>query len=547
MIALTASTVVPSAALAFKPELESYDVMNPIGAGGAIGRALAEGSDATLIVLLIAMGAGATAAVARFRRSVGDERQQLKWLALSAAVLAVALLVFGVLAIATAGTSNPEDVDWAENLIVASFLAVPISVGFGVLKYRLYDVDVVINRAVVYGGLAAFISIVYVGFVVGIGALVGSRGNAVLSAVAAAVVALAFQPARRRAQHLANRLVYGPRATPYEVLSALSERFASTFSLDDALPRLARVTGEAVGATRTRVWLHRDGALHVTTSWPDAAHHTEVLPVLGGEVPEVPEDAMFPVRHAGMLLGAISVTMPPTEPMSAPQDKLLRDVAAQAALVLRNVSLVEDLRASRKRIVTAQDERAKHLERNIHDGAQQELVALAIQLRLLRRLVTDDPAAADERLVELEGRTRETLENLRDLARGIYPPLLADEGLAAALASQARRSPVAVELSADGLERYGEEVESAVYFCVLEALQNVAKYAATDAATVRLRHADGTLTFEVADRGTGFDAVNARRGAGLQNMADRLAAIGGELDVRSSPGGGTVVTGSIRP
>ena len=182
--------------------------------------------------------------------------------------------------------------------------------------------------------------------------------------------------------------------------------------------------------------------------------------------------------HRGELLGALTVTKPPVRAARPPtEDRLLADLAGQAGLVLRNVRLIEELRASRQRIVAAQDERARALERNIHDGAQQQLVALAVKLRLARSLAEKDPPKAAEMLDALQAEAVDALENLRDLARGIYPPLLADQGLAAALGAQARKSPVPVSVEADGVGRYPQDVEAAVYFCALEALQNIAKYA----------------------------------------------------------------------
>jgi signal transduction histidine kinase len=231
--------------------------------------------------------------------------------------------------------------------------------------------------------------------------------------------------------------------------------------------------------------------------------------------------------------------------MNPTKEKLARDMAAQAGLVLKNVRLIEDLRESRRRIVSAQDERARTLERNIHDGAQQQLVALSVKLRLAAELLERDPAKARTMLEELQGQATETLEDLRDLARGIYPPLLADKGLPAALEAQARKSPIPVSVQPDGVGRYGQDVESAVYFCCLEALNNVAKYADASSVEIRLRQNDGELRFEVADDGVGFDTVVGGDGTGLQGMADRLDAIGGTLDIVSVPGAGTTVSGRL--
>jgi signal transduction histidine kinase len=231
--------------------------------------------------------------------------------------------------------------------------------------------------------------------------------------------------------------------------------------------------------------------------------------------------------------------------MNPTKEKLIRDMAAQAGLVLRNVRLIEDLRESRRRIVSAQDERARALERNIHDGAQQQLVALSVQLRLAEGMVDRDPAKARGLLADLQARTAETLEDLRDLARGIYPPLLADKGLPAALEAQARKSSLPVTVQPDGVGRYGPDVESAVYFCCLEALNNVAKYAEASTVEIHLAHANGELRFDVIDDGHGFDPSTTDHGTGLQGMADRLDAIGGSIEIDSAPGKGTRVVGRL--
>jgi signal transduction histidine kinase len=219
---------------------------------------------------------------------------------------------------------------------------------------------------------------------------------------------------------------------------------------------------------------------------------------------------------------------------------------------LKNVRLtgdlrarLDDLRASRRRLVTAQDEERRRLERNLHDGAQQHLVALKVKLGLAEMLLARDPKKATETLEQLKDDADEALETLRDLARGIYPPLLAEKGLVTALESQARKATLPVVIEATGITRYPQELEAAVYFCVLEALQNVQKYAHATQAAVRLREADGRLQVDVEDDGTGFDLATAKRGAGLTNMEDRLDALGGFLSLHSSPGGGARLSASL--
>jgi signal transduction histidine kinase len=509
-----------------------------------------------IAVIPIGILGSALSLVVRFRRADATERLQIRWLASAAAVVAVVFAITMVASLIGTTVGWAEDDSWLgalQTVAIMLFALLPISIGVAVLRYRLYDIDVVIRKALVAGAIAVFFTAVYVAIVGGVGALVQSRSTAVLSFIAAAVVAALFQPVMRRAGRLADRLVYGKRATPYEVLSEFSERVGETFAAEDVLPRMARVVAEGVGAQSARVWVERAGRLHVAASWPAEAGVPPAIALEAAEMPPLPgAGAAFPVEHRGELLGALAVSMPPADPIDEPKAKLVADLAAQAGLVLRNVRLtgelqarLEQLRAAQKRLVAAQDEARRRLERNIHDGAQQRLVALSVRLRLAQSLVARDPGETGRMLEQLQAETTETLEDLRDLARGIYPPLLADKGLVAALEAQSRRSVVPVELYPDGAGRYPQEVEAAIYFSVLEALQNVSKYANARRASVRLVEADGALTFEVEDDGVGFDAATAGHGTGLQGIADRLAALDGTVEVRSTPGEGTTVAGRI--
>ncbi|HZD16712.1 MAG TPA: histidine kinase, partial [Actinomycetota bacterium] len=447
------------------PDFGLPEMHNPLGIealGSVGGPAIFLAASAPILIL-----GGAAGMIVRLRRAAnGVERHQLRWLAFAAVVVAA---LYGL-----AFLGNEQWSSWFQAIGVGSFILIPVAIGVAVLRYRLYDIDVVIKKTVVFAILAVFIAVVYVALVVGVGALVGSRGSPVLSAFAAGVVALVFQPVRARARRLADRLVYGERATPYEVLAHLSDQLAGTYAADDVLPRIARVLAEGVGAARARVWLRVDGQMREVASWPADSGDAG------------PDDAAVEVHHRGELLGALSVAMPANDPLDAVRETLVRDLASQAGLVLRNVRLVEELRASQRRIVAAQDQERRRIERDIHDGAQQQLVALAVKARLARQLTERDLAMTTKMLGEIEVETQAALQDLRDLARGIYPPLLADEGLAAALGAQARKAAVLVEVSTDSVGRHAPEVEAAVYFSVLEALQNVAKYSGATRAHVRL-------------------------------------------------------------
>jgi signal transduction histidine kinase len=489
------------------------------------------------------------AVVVRFLGSWGDERLQLKWFATAAAIVLVTFFL-QLPWLSCSLCSPPAVISVASNLAVAFFW---LAISMAVLKYHLYEIDVAISKAVVYGTLAVFITLVYVGLVAGGGALVGHRGSALLSAAAAAAIAVAFQPIRVRGRRLASRIVYGKRATPYEVLGEFSSRVGETLSIEDVLPQMAQTLAEGTGAARADVWLNVGDELRDEASWPAGSERFEPVRPAGDDVSAIGADLATAVRHRGELLGAVSITKRSGEPLTYTESKLVTDLASQAGLVLRNAQLtrellarLEELRASRQRIVTAQDQARRRLERNIHDGAQQQLVALAVKANLARTLARKDAEAADAMLGQLQADAQNALEDLRDLARGIYPPLLADSGLSAAIEAQAKKSAVPVLVEADGIGRYPQEAEAAVYFCCLEALQNIAKYAGAHSARVRLSVADDhQLSFEVTDDGKGFDPGIMSYGTGLQGMADRLAALDGTLEVRSKPGAGTTIAGSV--
>jgi signal transduction histidine kinase len=494
------------------------------------------------------------AVVVRLRRSRGVERIQMRWFSYVAAA--------SILVIVAGFFVNNGNETLGTNISNAGFgfgfyLLVPATIGLAVMRYGLYDLDVFISRTLVYGSLAVFITAVYVGIAVGIGTLVGSGGrpNLALSILATAIVAIGFQPVRERVQKVANRLVYGKRATPYEVLSEFSGRVAETYAADEVLPRMAQVLREGTGSESATVWLRGTEELRPAATFPNGVRTHVAVPMRNGSLPTL-EDATraVEVRHQGELLGALSVTKRRGEALTPIEQKLVDDLAHQAGLVLKNVGLsadlqarLDELRASRQRLVSAQDVERRRLERNLHDGAQQHLVALKVKLGLAEMLLARDPAQAAAILEQLKSDADEALETLRDLARGIYPPLLADKGLVVALESQARKATVLVRVDSAGVARYAQDIEATVYFCVLEALQNVQKYAGASEVVVRLRAGTdpATLTFEVTDDGTGFEPATARKGAGLTNMNDRVDALGGTMHVLSRPGAGTTVSGEL--
>src|SRR5438876_2188701 len=521
----------------------SDHAMNPFGVsfGSVLGFVGGVG------LLLTALASIASLFV-RWRHGTGEERQQLRLLVFVAGV--------GFVCFWLSGVPGPiSGVGWA-GFQVSLLIGIPAAIAIAILKYRLYHVDLVIRKTVVFGVLAAFITAAYVAVVVGLGSIF--TDTLVLRIAATALVAVAFQPVRDRANRLANRLVYGDRATPYEVLARFGERVGETYASEDVLPRIARVIAEGTAAARSDAWLPLGDRLTLAASWPVAEPRASFA-IEGDELPPIDADRVAAVRHQGELLGAIAVTKPASEPLAAGEAELLDRLAEQAGLVLANARLTADLearlmqiaqqaadlRSSRQRIVAAQDEERRRLERNIHDGAQQHLVALAVKLRLAKTALQKDPEHGQRMLEEIRGEVDAALDTLRSLALGIYPPLLEDQGIAAALAAQYLRSGLPVRMEADGIGRYPIELEAAVYFCTLEALQNAAKYAHASAITIAFRERDGALEFSVVDDGVGFDPGSNGSGTGIQGIRDRISVFGGDAEVESSPGRGTTVRGRV--
>lgn len=490
-----------------------------------------------LLALLITSVASV---VVRFRRARGPERQQIKWVAFAFLFLLVATVVSEVSL--SLGIDNP----WIEVVMVGgAYLAVPVAIGIAVLQFRLYELDVVVKKTLVAGAFALVVIAIYGAVVGSFGLFATDQDSAGWLFIVALGLGLAFRPVARFARRVADRIVYGGRATPYEVLTEFSERVGDAYATEDVLGRMAQILAQAVGATSARVWLRVAGEVQPAATWPPDAPAPRPVTAGDEELPDLAGEFAVEVRDRGELLGALSVVMPANDPMDPSKERLVRDLAAQAGLALRNVRLVEELRALQRRLVTAQDQERRRLERDIHDGSQQQLVALSVKARLARALTETQPEKAAEMLSQMESELQVALEDLRDLARGIYPPLLADKGLGPALEAQARRLPVPVAVDTDGVGRYAQEVEAAVYFSCLEALQNVAKHSGATSATVTLAQTNGTLTFEVTDDGHGFETHAIGYGSGLQGIADRLAALHGEFAVLSKPGGGTKVIGKV--
>jgi signal transduction histidine kinase len=444
--------------------------------------------------------------------------------------------------------------------------------------------DPLIGPAIQLAGLAALVLGVYLVVVIGIGRVPTADETTLLgfSMAAAAVTALLYQPLRGRLAVLAARLAGPRRDSPGEVLRTFGSRLTSALPLDELLLQLAESLRKNLVLEAAEIWTGSGGLLERSASDPYVGRGSLILTpaeeavVARAGVPGSAWLSMWlprllagreeaalraaPITHSGELFGLIVVERPPDVPFSDEEEQVLAALARQVGLALNNVRLgsaleasldelqvqADELRASRARVLAAAHAERRRIERDLHDGAQQHLVALAVNLRLARELAESDPVGARTVLEELAGDVHEALEEIRDLARGIYPQLLVDRGLSEGLRAAASRAPVRARVETGAIGRYGPEVEATVYFCCLEALQNVGKHAGRDArATLRVWEEQGGLRFEVADDGAGFDARTEPRGSGLTNMSDRLGALGGRVSVVSAPGDGTRVAGAV--
>ena len=546
-------------------------VVAAVGSGDVAPAALA-------VAWLAAALVGLPAAHATYLKTTGLERQRLQWIGCGAVVAAEAVLVVGALRVL---------VDWphpAGVVAAACTAVVPLTVAAGASPRLAARVDRLLVHTVSLTGLTVVTVAVYLVVVIGLGRTPdeSDRTLLALSMVAAGLAAALYLPARERLAEIGNRLVYGERHAPDEVLRTFGSRLSRAIPMDELLLQLAESLKKTLALKRAEVWTGTAELLELTVSVPYAdtrrlsigAKERPVVSRAGvsGQawaaiwLPELLEGRehaqlrVAPVVHSGELLGLIVVERPTTgDAFIENDDVMLTELARQVGLALHNVQLDsalqatldevrhanEELRASRARIVASGDAERRKIERNLHDGAQQQLVALALNIRLANDMIARDPGAANEMLDQLSADVKETVAELRALAHGIYPPLLADAGLAEALRSAAGRSPLPVQLSIEGIGRYPSEAEAAVYFCCLEAMQNAAKHAAGAELTLTLTQGDGALVFEVADNGPGFDVEAAVKGHGYTNMSDRLGALGGSVRWRSAPGEGSRVSGSI--
>ncbi len=483
------------------------------------------------LLLLTAVAAGLISLAVRWRAASPEQRSQLRPVILSAAVL-------GVVAVAL----FPVQRLWVPAVLL-SLVVFLTSYVVAVLRYRLHELDVVVNRAVVASVLAALVTGLYLGVVVGVGSLVGRQVETpLLPLLAVGLIAVLFEPARRRVRSLVDRVLYGRDANAYEVLSTLASRLRDGGSAQQVAGQVAGLLVRGSGASGARIHL-------------EVGHPAQQLAAAGDT--HDPRVLTAPVVHDGELVGEIVLHGRNRADLAPDAADLVADVTGMLGPVLRNALLTAELREqvvalqrSRQRLVEAQDTARRELERDLHDGAQARLVALRLQVGILEaELAQSSDGVPLERLKprcgQLGAEVDAAIRELRDLAHGLRPPILESDGLPAALRAATRGLPTEVLLDDGCVGRYPPAVEAAVYFACLESIRNAIAHAATDRIEVGIDTEDGRLRFWVADEGAGFDPASVTRGRGLESIEDRIGGLGGRLVVSSVPGGGTRVEGML--
>jgi signal transduction histidine kinase len=527
VVAAVGGTLLASFGLSGSPTFELVSeapIANPLAFDATVAHAAIAVGVASLV-------AGVTASfvcfVLRYRHAFGDERQQLRWVGLSLGL---------ALGLGALGTLTWGLFPYAFVLYGVAQLALPLGTAIAILKYRLYEIDLVVNRALVYGTMTLA---VFVSYVVGVG-LVGetlSEGSDLLLSLAVTgLVAVCFQPARERVQRFVNGLMYGERDDPYAALARLGRRLETSREPDAVLPTVVETIGHTlrlryVAVTRTSSGApdDRPGVVAAVFGTPDAAP-------LG-----------VPLLHNGVRVGELLLAPRAGERLREADRRLLADLAPQVAAAVHAVGLTEELQTARRHLVELREEERRRIRRDLHDGLGPALAGLTFTLDAVRNVADSDLARADDLLSSATDQVQTMIGDVRRLIYGLRPPALDELGLVASLRGLASREGsrgTRVDLEApDPLPPLGAAVEVAAYRIVQEALTNVARHARARKCAVRLSLEPRALLLEIADDGRGFSG--RRIGVGLQAMRERAAELGGACEITSTPGRGTTVSARL--
>ncbi|MFL5803588.1 MAG: GAF domain-containing sensor histidine kinase [Roseiflexaceae bacterium] len=514
-----------STALHPRPPIEPIAPVNPFGIPGAVG-VLDLLASSTIVLLPVGAFGSLAALVVRFRRSRGVEREQVKWLTYGGVVA-----ILGLIAMSAWSAARPYNRVAYELMIGGIWVAlmvIVIAAGIAILRHQLYDIDLIINRTLVYGALSAGVVGLYVLLVGALGALFQSSGNLVIALLATGLAALLAQPLRARLQRGVNRLMYGERDDPYAVLSSLSQQLKTTLAPTAVLPNIAQAVARTLKLPYVALALTHGNRLEIAASYGMAAGEPMRLPLV------------YQAETVGQLLVAPRA---PGEAFTPSERQLLEDIALQAGVAAHAVRLTADLQRSRERLVTAREEERRRLRRDLHDGLGPQLASLTLTLAAARELLRQDVDAADRLLQELAIHTQAAITDIRRVVYDLRPPALDDLGLVLALREQAtnyRQAGLQITIAApEHMPPLPAAVEVAAYRIVQEALTNVVRHAQARTCAVRLTLGDA-LDVEIKDDGIGLPK-DGRAGVGLTSMRERTAELGGTWVIETAPSRGTCI------
>ncbi|MGD8806156.1 MAG: GAF domain-containing sensor histidine kinase [Chloroflexota bacterium] len=515
--------------------LPSY---NPADLGG-FGRT-------SLIILALGLiglfAAGLYAQFIRYRReSTPVERQQAKWVMYGFALWLVYILLSSIpyyyLESLPAGSPVPA---WASLSVLGWFLAlniIPVSLAVAVTRYRLWNIDVIINRSLVYGTLTACVILLYVLTVGAMGALFQAQGNWLVALIATGLVAVLFQPLRERLQRWVNRLLYGRRDEPFEVLASLGQRLEDSMSPEKVYPTIVETVAQTLRLPYAAIAIDHGGQFETAVSYGKPS----------------PRLISYPLVYQGQEVGQLKVApRPPEEAFNEADDRLLRNIARQAGTAVHAVQLADDLQQSRQEIITSREEERRRLRRDLHDGLGPSLAAHMLKIGSARALLAERPEMTDKLLAEMEVDVENTLADLRRIVYDLRPPALDQWGLTGALRAYAEtcqqndaNSILSIRVNApEILPPLPAAVEVAAYHIGREGLNNVVRHAGAGRCELKL-FVDGDkkkrLHLSIRDDGRGI-GDDARAGIGLAAMRERAAELGGSCLISSPAGEGTLVT-----
>lgn len=535
---------VVSAALHPRPQIEPIPPVNPFGIPGAEA-VLEPLSTLGGILVVIGVFGSLAALVVRFRRSQGIEREQLQWLAYGGALALLCLTLISGWAATRAGDPLAYELNIGSVWVVLTIIVV--AAGIAILRHRLYAIDLLINRTLVYGALSAGVVGLYVLLVGALGTFFQSRGNLVLGLLATGLAAFLVQPMRARLQRSVNHLMYGERDDPYAVLSRLSQQLKTTLAPTAVLPTIVEAVAEALKLPYVAVALQQNGALVIAAEYSGKAPGRQGAMDRrsdGARQPQAAAPVSLALVYQAETIGQLLVApRAPGETFTAAERRLLDDLALQVGVAAHAVRLTADLQRSRERLVTAREEERRRLRRDLHDGLGPQLASLTLMLGAVRELLRYDTAAADRLLGELALHTQAANADIRRVVYALRPTALDDLGLVLALREQAghyRQAGLEITIDApEHLPPLPAAVEVAAYSIAREALTNVVRHAQAATCVVRLTLGDA-LAVEVTDDGVGLPP-DGRAGVGLRSMRERTAELGGSWRIESAPGAGTCI------